>query len=43
MTSARLYVPLPVTSEVTSTSFQAPAVSAPEVAITVDETEGAFE
>ena len=34
-------MPLPLISEVTSTSFQVPAVSAPEVAITVDETVGA--
>ena len=41
--SARLYVPLPVISEVMSTVLNAPAVSAPEVAATVDETDGAFE
>jgi hypothetical protein len=36
-------VPLPLISDVTSTSFHAPAVSAPEVALTVEETVGAFE
>ena len=36
-------MPLPVISDVMSTVLNAPAVSAPELAATVDETDGAFE